>query len=207
MLKIGKLKQEQNEVMLVGHDYDPMYVIAENLDLDRYQDITSNQLWIDVGRLYYDYKFIRSQIQYRSAVVGFSNLDKTEQRAAAITYSVAKTDRDMILSEAEQLEAWKIFMEESSECRKKRWADTKNYISYYLAPADSLDLAESTNILSNNFLIYGIENFGTDGIVGLFDWLENTGIYATNGDGYNSKIYYNETHKNNMMLILTTGKY
>jgi len=92
----------------------------------------------------------------------------------------------------------------SLECRNKRWSGAKTYISYYLSINQSLDLAVSTDLLSFNYLNYGIERVAYDGIDGLFDWIENTGSYSLSG-GYSSKIYYNETQKNNIMSYLENG--
>ena len=203
MLKIGKIKQEPY-TMIVGQAYDSTYVISETFDLEKYNDATSNSLWLEIGRMNYDYKFIRSQIMYRTAIKGFANLKLDEQICAASVFGVGKPERDSVLTNEEQLKCWTIFMAESLECRQKRLADAKSYISYYLPTLDSIDLAKSTDALSFNYLTYGIESLADDGVDGLFDWLENTGSYSLNG-GYNSKSYYSEVHKNNIMNYLRNG--
>ena len=90
--------------------------------------------------------------------------------------------------------------------RKKRWHAAKGYISFTLPLADSIDLGKKTNELSNEYIIYGIEDYASDGVAGLFDWLENTNIYS-GGTGYSGQTYWTQTDQDKMMSILRDGIY
>lgn len=198
MLKIGKIINEPTTLAEAGVQIIPYYVISEVLDTEVYQDITSNENWMNIGISFYDYLYCRKQVMYRTAVIGFNNLNTPEKECASKNFSVGKTDRSTVHSESEQLAYWEIFVEKSQKIRLERWVKAKGYISFHLEPVDSTDLAFSTETLSKNFVEYGIESLAIDGVSGLYDWLI---------DVYPTKTYYNETHKNNIMSILMEGYY
>jgi hypothetical protein len=197
-MKIGKIINEPTMLVEAGQTSIAYYVIADTLDTNLYYDITSNMSWITIGRGFYDYLACRKQIMIRTATLGFDNLSLDEQKAASEHFAVGKASRDLVHSEAEQLVNWNIFVVESQRIRQERWVKAKGYISYQLAPVDSTDLALNTETLSKNFVEYGIEALAIDGVSGLYDWLT---------DVYPGKTYYNSTHKDNIMSILTTGTY
>ena len=198
MIQIGKLKTIQTVIVECGTYVEPQIIFTETLDTNLYEDITNNDNWMLLGLQHYDYLACRKQVMYRTAVIGFDKLDIEEQKCASKHFAVGKTDRDLVHTEAEQMANWNVFVSESQKIRLERWVKAKGYISYQLVPADSTDLALNTETLSKNFVEYGIESLAIDGVTGIYDWL--TDVYPT-------KPYFNQTHSDNIMLILTTGVY
>lgn len=198
MLKIGKIKNIPTTLAESGDFSTPFYIIAEDLDLNIYTDITSNNNWIDLGRGFYDYLECRNQIKIRTASIGIDKLSVEEIKCASQYFCTSKANRDSVHTESEQKVFWEQLITQTQKTRLDRWVSAKSYISYILSPAYSTDLALSTEILSKNFVEYGIESLATHGVSGLFDWLNTT---------YTEKVYYNVEHKNNILLILTKGAY
>jgi hypothetical protein len=196
MLKIGQRIQQQETLITSDTYFDPLHVISETLDETKYTDITSNEAWMSVGVSMYDYLFCRKQVMYRTAIIGFSGLTTEEKICASRHFAVDKPSRDSVHTEQQQMANWNVFVDLSKQIRYERWVKAKAYISYQLSPAESTDLALNTETLSKNFVEYGIEAMSIDGVEGIYDWLENT---------YPTKLYYNSTHKDNIMSILTLG--
>jgi hypothetical protein len=197
-MKIGELKNKPTMAVDFGVSVDPYYVIGDTIDTDKYNDITSNSSFMNIGVNFIDYLACRKQVMIYTATIGFDNLSLDEQKIASEHYAVGKPSRDLVHTESEQLDYWKTFVIKSQKIRQERWTMAKGYISYQLSPADSTDLALNTETLSKNFVEYGIESLAIDGVSGLYDWLN---------DVYPNKVYYNQTHKDNIMSILTTGTY
>lgn len=196
MLKIGKIINEPTTLVEAGSESVQYYVIAEDLNTELYQDITSNEMWMSIGINFYDYLFCRKQIMYRTAVIGFDNLSLEEKECASKHFAVGKSSRDTVHTEQEQLSNWEVFVDKSQKIRLERWVKAKGYISFQLNPVDSTEMALSTETLSKNFVEYGIESLSIDGVTGIYDWLEND---------YTNRSYYNLTHKNNILSILQLG--
>jgi hypothetical protein len=182
----------------------PYYSFSGTLDTNLYTDITSNTNWMDIGMRYYDFLFCRQQVMIWSAVNGFNNLSPNDREIASRIFAVGKPSRDLVHTEDQH--NWKDFIESSQDAREKRWKAAKSYISYVLAPVDSLDIGISTNTLSNDYIVYGIEDYASDNVAGLFDWLGNTSIYS-GGTGYSGKSYWVQEHQDNILDILKNGNY
>lgn len=198
MLKIGKIKNVPTTLAESGDFSVPHYVIAEDLDLNIYNDITSNNNWIDLGKSFYDYLECRNQIKIRTATIGIDKLSVEEIKCASQYFCIAKANRDLVHTESEQKIFWEQLISQTQKTRLDRWVIAKSYISYILSPAYSTDLALSTETLSKNFVEYGIESLAVHGVNGLFDWLNTT---------YTSKPYYNQIHRDNILSILIKGSY
>ena len=207
LLKIGKRTQEQ---IVLNQDLPPIFVFSGTIDTDIYTDITSNDSWLQYGKYKFDYMYSREQIKLYTSTysgetgVGFSALTLSEQKVASKVFAVSKTDRDGVHSEIEQEENWQNFVEMSKICRTDRWKAGKSYISYRLSMPDSLHLAQQTNILSANYLEYGIESYDIDGVNGLFDWIENTSTYS-GGTGFSDQIYWTQELQDGLSNILRYG--
>ena len=209
LLKIGRRKVGQtllNEVMV------DLHVFSETINTDEYTDITSNENWMTIGLWHYDFMFCRNQVitstYVQTTVMGnpFSALTQSDQEWAARVYAVGKTERESVYSQVELQDFWNHFISEASVSRRKRWTAAKNYISFNLSVADSIDIAKTTNILSNEYIIYGIEEYSADGVDGLFDWVESSSGFS-GGTGFDAKSYYTTELKENMMTILRDGIY
>ena len=203
LLKIGKRIKEQtvlNEIL------PPQYVFSSSLDSNVYNDITSNVNWVGVGKSSHDFLFCRNQIMMWTAVNGFSGLTTEEKQIAAQNFAVGPTERSEVYSDSELKGFWGEFLVNSQRARNYRWNAAKSYISYVLPMADSIDLGKSTTDLSFQYITYGIEDYTSDGVAGLFDWLENTNIYS-GGTGFSGKTYWTQEHQDNMMTILRDGIY
>jgi hypothetical protein len=199
MIKIGKLINEQQFIVAPDAILDPTYVFGETINEELYTDITSNESWLSIGLYNYDYLFCREQVKSRGLSLDYNDPKMIyELKSASEHFCTTKAFRDTVFSEAEQEKFWESFVSKAYQTRLDRWVKAKGYISYILAPSDSTDLALETELLSKNFVEYGIISVAVSGVNGLIDWLEST---------YLSKTYYNVTHKNNILLILTTGSY
>lgn len=204
-LKIGQLITQPLILLderIIGDSY---HVIATNLDDEKYNDITNNQNWVEIGIKYYDYKFCRAQMALYTYNIGFNNLSQIEKEYAAKHFVVSKSDRDSVFSEPEQQFHWGNFMSESKLARSYRLNAAKNYISYVLPMADSIDISQSTKLLNENYLEYGFESIAIDGVDGIWDWIENTGNFTSNG--FDSKSYWSQERQNKLMIILRDGIY
>lgn len=208
-MKIWKLKDSYiaaNSVLSEGDVTYVKYVAADaNPDTEKYDDDTTITSWDMYGLQFKDYLYVRNEIMVIAATTGFSNLSTAEKEISSKHFTVNSTDRDTVHSDAEQQINWNVFVHKSVECRATRWEEAKGYISYVLPPADSIDLAKSSNELSQEYLIYGIEDNASDGIDGLFDYLEGTSSYV--GLGYPAKSYWAQVHQDRMMDILRNGNY
>lgn len=209
-LKIGELTIKPT-MLTTGATSNQMFVFSGALDTNLYTDITSNKNWMNVGAQMYDYLFCRNQVMTWTAINsaalgGFSALTQTDKEVAACNYAVGATERASVYSDAELSSYWGDFIGKAKISRESRWVAAKAYISYILPMPDSIDLAKSTNSLSNEYKTYGIESFADDGTDGLFDWLENTNSFS-GGTGYNGKSYWTQEHQDKMMEILKDGLY
>jgi hypothetical protein len=208
MLRIGKRIEEQS---YAGQVLPSMYVFSGSVNETLYKDITDNKNWMTVGLNEYDYQFCRSQVMEwtQSEITKhnhFSGLTTDDQTYAAMTFSVTKTERDLIRTEVEQETDWARFVDNMRASRTDRWDSAKKWISYRLDPLDSIDIAETTNTLSNNYLLYGVESNADDGVDGLFDWLENTSSYS-GGTGFSGKTYWTQELQDGIIDILKNGNY
>jgi hypothetical protein len=170
-----------------------------------YSDITSISNWDSIGFDLKDYNYVRNEINILLNQIGFNNLSLNEKIIVSKYFLVGKTDRDTVLSEEEQVNFWNILVENSQECRFKRWEVAKKYISYKLTPINSSDLAKSTSSLCNDYINYNITTLTKDGVSGLFDYLKGEGDYINNG--YPSKSYWTQIDQDRIIDILENGNY
>lgn len=203
LLRIGEITIKPTKLNNTGVPY---YSFSGTLDTNIYTDITSNKNWLEIGSGNYDYIFCREQIMGWTAAIGFSGLTQEEKEIASMTFSVSKSDRDSVHTEKQQMEFWETLVSFSQNTREKRWKAAKSYISYYLTPPASWDIAQTTDKLSNDYIIYGIREYSTDGIDGLFDWIGNTSSYS-GGTGFSGKAYYSDEYRDNLLNILKNGIY
>jgi hypothetical protein len=198
---IGVDKLTWTELELNGNK---PFISSNSID-SSYEDISSILNWHTLGNSTgEDYNFIRERIQEIVFQVGFPNLSQEEKIIAAKLYLVGKSDRDIVLTEAEQVVAWDSIVENSLRCRQDRWSKAKSFISYNLTPMDSSDLAISTSELCLNYINYNITRNSTNGIDGLYDFLEGTSGYSSSG--FPSKIYWTQSYQDRIMSYLTKGK-
>ena len=203
LVRIGEITVKPTRLNNTGKPY---YSFSGTLDTNIYTDITSNKNWMEIGKNYYDFIFCRNQVMTWTAIKGFSAMTQEEKIIAASIFAVGKTDRDSVQTEDEQKLNWNEFVLNSQDTREKRWKAAKGYISYYLTPPSSWDIAQTTNKLSNDYIVYGITEYSTDGIDGLFDWINSTSSYS-GGTGFNGKPYYSDEYRDNLIKILKDGIY
>jgi hypothetical protein len=203
LIRIGEITIKPTKLNNTGKPY---YSFSGTLDTNIYTDITSNKNWMEIGKNYYDFIFCREQVMTWTAINGFSALTQQEKVIASTVFAVDKVDRDQVHTEEEQKLNWNEFVLNSQNAREKRWKVAKGYISYYLTPPDSWDIAQTTDQLSNDYIVYGIKENAVDGIDGLFDWIGNTSSYS-GGTGFNGKPYYSDEYRDNLLDILKYGNY
>lgn len=203
LIRIGEITIKPTKLNNTGKPY---YSFSGTLDTNIYTDITSNKNWMEIGKNYYDFIFCREQVMTWTAINGFSALTQQEKVMASTVFAVDKTNRDQVHTEEEQKLNWNEFVLNSQNAREKRWKAAKGYISYYLTPPDSWDIAQTTDQLSNDYIVYGIKENAVDGIDGLFDWIGNTSSYS-GGTGFNGKSYYSDEYRDNLLDILKYGNY
>lgn len=203
LIRIGEIKIKPTKMNNTGNPY---YSFSGSLDTNIYEDITSNQNWMEIGINRYDYLFCRNQVMTWTAINGFSGMSQTEKEIASANFAVGKSNRDTVHAESEQASNWQGFIERSQDAREQRWRAAKAYISYVLTPPQGLDVAISTNLLSTEYITYGIEDYASDGVAGLLDWLGNTNVYS-GGTGFSGKEYWIQEYTDNMLNILKNGNY
>lgn len=210
LLKIGEIKTKPTTLNDGGNPY---YVFSGSIDTNLYEDITSNKNWMEIGKNNYDLLFCRNQVMSwtyaKTTAIGqpFSGLTLEDQQWAAKVFAVDKTERESVYTENELLGFWKEFVHNAAIVRGKRWEEAKGLVSYKLSISDSIDLAKSTDSLSNEYITYGIEDYTIDGVDGLFNWLEGTGPTYSGGTGFESKSYYSTGLTQSIMTILRDGIY
>jgi hypothetical protein len=136
----------------------------------------------------------------------FSGLTLEDQQWAAKVFAVGKTERESVYTENELLGFWKEFVHNAAIVRGKRWEEAKGLVSYQLSISDSIDLAKSTNSLSNEYITYGIEDYSADGVDGIFNWVEGTAGFS-GGTGFDAKSYHTTGLTQDIMTILRDGIY
>ena len=191
------------------------WVVSE-YELPNYADITSIENW-DTYSLYIekDFLFIRQMIKLILDVSWTDkegnlrkysdNLNVKEGLISSKYFLVSKDIRDVYLSDIDQQIYWKELIEKSQQSRLKRWESAKTYISYYLSPIDSSDLARQTSELCNNYINYNIITKSKDGISGLFDYLRGAEDYLN--IGFPSKSYWSQSFQDKLLDILENGNY
>jgi hypothetical protein len=216
LLRIGEITTKPTKLNNTGKPY---YIFTGATFDDNkiepaksYIDITSNKNWITLGLRYYDYLFCRNQVMSwtyaKTTAIGqpFSGLTQEDQEYAAMNFTVGQTERESVYTQSELQQHWNSFIKNANICRKTRWEEAKGYASFNLSTADSIDLAKTTNTLTEEYVTYGIEERSADGVDGLFDWVEDTGSFS-GGTGFSSKSYYTTGLTQNIMTILRDGIY
>lgn len=183
---------------------NPPWIINDIIH-PNYSDITSIINWDSIGFDLKDYEYVRTRIKEIVTNLGFNSLSQNEKLIVSKHFVVNKEDRDTVMSEEEQIYYWNVLIENSQDCRFKRWEYAKKYISYKLSPLNSSDLAKSTSELCSDYINYNIITKTKDGISGLFDYLKGEGDYINNG--YPSKVYWSKNDQDKIMDILENGNY
>lgn len=204
-LKIGEIKIKQTRLVSPGEVLPPYYVFSQSIDLNLYDDISSNYNWMNVGSITYDFNFCRNQVSLLTNSVEWSGLTVDEKTIAAQVFVVDKQKRDEVLTENEQFIFWGDLVRNSQSSRFKRWEAAKNYISYNLSPINASDLGKSTSELCNDYINYNIITKVKDGTSGLFDYLKGEGDFT--GSGFPSKPYWTQILQDNLLDILENGNY
>jgi len=168
-----------------------------------YADVSSIMRWYEIGFGIKDYLYVRERIRELYTQIGFANLSEQEKVIVCQLFIATKVERDSIFAEEYQKEYWNMIVEQSQDCRFKRWESAKKYISYKLTLTDSSNLANDTSTLCNNYINYNITDLAKDGIDGLFDYLQGAGSYTLTG--YPSKGYWLQADQSMMMDILQNG--
>jgi len=208
ILKIGKLRKNPMQLVTsIEQVADPYYIINEIIDETKYEDITSNLNWSTIGIGHKDYQFVRNQIALRTATIGFYQLpNNDERRIASEFFAVSYDDRKTINTDKEQELNWGSFVYNVQESRKKRWDAARLLLSYYFPREDSIRVSYETKNISDDYLVYGIESYELDGVVGLFDYLEGTYSYSAT-TSFSSVTSWNETIHNKVINIIKYGIY
>jgi len=177
------------------------YQFKNTLDTD-YADISDVYMWFEVENFTdVDYLYGRlGAIGFINNNGGFSALTETHKEIAIQNFCVGQSDRGTIYTSSEQEFYWSKFIKKSEICRDGRWDRAKSYISFRLTSSEGSDLSVDTLILNEKYIKYGIEDLSTDGIDGLYDWLNGVSSFSQNG--FPSKTYYNEIYKNGIISIL-----
>ncbi len=180
------------------------WVVSETL-LSGYTYITSIVSWYEIGHNIKDYTYVRDRIKDLYNQIGYENLTQQEKDIVSELFISSKIQRSNILSEEEEFNKWCVLIENSQDCRFKRWEAAKKYISFKLTQINSSDLANSTSELCYNYINYNITKKIDDGVSGLFDYLKGEGDFINNG--YPSKSYWTQEDQNRIMDILENGNY
>lgn len=204
-MKVGVLKTyDPTKAIEVGNDSP--YIVAETLDLEKYNDITSIENLIKFC-VDFDYKKVTVILKDYVSTIGFENLSNDEKILACKRFLVPKEIVIQYLTEDEIKDAWSIQNIETRKARESRWNAIFNLLSFSLPKQYAFDLAFSVDSLglSNNYLIYGLEAEAIDGIPGLWDYFEGTSTFT--GGGFPAKEYWSQDLQDKIMLILRDGIY
>jgi len=204
-LKIGEIKIKQTRIMSDTEYVDPYYVFSSSLNLDLYDDITSNLNWLNIASSNYDFIFCRDQISILTNSSEWSGLTIDDKKIASQLFVVDKQKRDEILTEEEQFIFWRDLVRNSINARYKRWEAARSYISYNLSQPDSSDFGKSTSVLCNDYINYNIKTSLEDGVSGLIDYINGEGEYIETG--YPSKTYWTQQDQDKIIDIIENGNY
>ena len=153
------------------------WIVSETLR-EGYTDISSIVSWYEIGYNVKDYTYVRERIRDLYNQIGYQNLTQQEKDIVSHLFISSKIERDVILSEEEEFNKWRTLIENSQDCRLKRWETAKKYISFKLTQINSSDLANSTSKLCYEYINYNITTKIEDGVSGLFDYLKGEGDYT-----------------------------
>jgi hypothetical protein len=195
--KLGKIKQIRTAIVEVGEEVDPYLIVTEDLDLTKYEDITSIENWVTYGSMVCtDFLQVRDRIKHEiDHKGGWTGLTNTEKditidyyaRPTGVSIPQDNTNKVIHLMTTKgltQQQATMYILQKFTEfnkreiqaCREraesKRLAEiTLIYLNIGDA-ADFIRVTQTLNYLYKNFGIMGV-NYGVSG-EGLFDFIEST---------------------------------
>jgi hypothetical protein len=178
------------------------WIVADEI-VEGYADISTIANWDSIGRELKDYSFVRNEIKNVYDFLGNEGIGEDEAKILCQLFILPKDKRDIFYTEDEQKVLWSNFVNASMLCREHRWESAKNYISYFLEPADSSDLAFDTQLLCENYIKYNITEESISGKPGLIDYIKSTSVYADTG--FSSKDYWSEELQTALLNILENG--
>jgi len=178
------------------------WIVADEI-VEGYADVSSIANWDSIGRELKDYYFVRREIKNLYDFLGNDGIGEEDAKILCQLFILPKEKRDIFYTEDEQKILWNHFLTSSMLCRENRWESAKNYISYYLDPINSSDLAIDTQLLCENYIKYNILEESINGKPGLLDYLKGTSIY--NGTGFPSKSYWSQEYQDGIIDIIENG--
>lgn len=178
------------------------WIVADEV-VEGYADISTIANWDSIGRDLKDYSFVRNEIKNLYDFLGNENIGEDEAKILCQLFILPKERRDIFYTEEEQKILWINFVNASMSCREHRWESAKNYISYFLEPADSSDLAFDTQLLCETYIKYNITEEAISGKPGLMDYIKGASVYANSG--FPSKDYWSEELQTALLNILENG--
>lgn len=184
------------------------YIITDILPND-YTDITSVYNWIKVGSfLFYDYKFIRKRLQELSATNW--NEFTEDEKIFVCKYKATSVERCKEILE-EDFNYWMSdFDLKSVKCRQERFSKAKTVLISNIDTVSQYTVIGYLNLtnLITNYIEQGIEGKSSgDLIVGIYDFIESTDIFAESGlSSFNLTMLDNITKQEMIVNIMDTLK-
>ena len=155
------------------------YVFQETL-LEGYEDITSVQNFVKIGDyLFKDYKWIRKRLQEQN----WNTLSPSDK--IVVSQYRASTEENCKVTLGENYQYWASeFGLKSKLCREVRFENAKTILFRNVSLLDRYNILGflNTTLLVDNYIKHGIEGTAEgDPISGLFNYIEATGDYVSNG--------------------------
>lgn len=123
-----------------------------------------------------DFKKARAEIAVLVATTGFSNLSTDEKEIASKWFTVSKTDRDTVHSQAEQEANGLEYHCRSMSCRNDRITLAETLVYSRLSPADAGEVIGDLRAeqVVDEYIRHGLEGTESGDPEALYDYVEGT---------------------------------
>lgn len=207
MIKLGILKNSNNQCVDENASTDPYFIATNNLDLTKYDDITSARNWELHHHVFgKDYKWFRSRLQDIGSVddATWNSIPEAEKKIICKYKATAPFSRVRATLTNEELNSYmRAFDENSRKCREIRFGFAKTLLINNISQLDQYMILTVINNdkLDSNYIGQGVEGIygaNPDPIEALFNFIlgstvadyggpttdalgQPLGKYATNG--------------------------
>jgi hypothetical protein len=181
---LGKLIEEQTQLVEINTTNYPMYVSEKVLNTEIYEDISSIENWNSYGyNTGKDYKFVRRQIQILYEENNWSDFNEHEKYVIS-SYLIPELEVSRVILGLRLNYYASQFDLNSYESRRRRFSFAKAILLNNISRLDGFQILEVLNSdnLTKDYLEQGLEGtFDDDPIEGLFNFVESTSLSLYGG--------------------------
>lgn len=182
----------------------PIIVVSDAENQPEYTDISTIKNWSMIGEfLGKDYLYVRERIREILVPKTFEACNDDEKLIVCKLFLASPAQRSTVFTQEEEKKHWDDLASAAKASREKRWEAARRKVSFYLSPAEGLDLYTSTRDLSFDYKDASAAS--------LVLWVTNEsdpalGIDCTTS-GFSQKPYYTTELRDLIVDILVNGNY